>query len=57
MFLILIQTNRQSSISGLYFLYILFLLHICTTFLTIIHAFNPDLNDREGLNKFFNILN
>jgi hypothetical protein len=50
MFLIPIQINRQSSIGGFYFLYFLFLLHICTAFLTIINAFNHDLNDKEGLN-------
>lgn len=42
MFIIPIQMNRQSSIGGCYFLYFLFLLHICTAFLTIIRAFNHD---------------
>jgi hypothetical protein len=53
MFSITIQTTRQPSIGGYYFLHFLFVLHICTAFLTIINAFNNDLNDNEGLNRCF----
>jgi hypothetical protein len=47
------QTNRQLSIGGFYFLYFLFLLHVCTAFFTIIGAFNNELDDNEGWEKTF----
>ena len=56
MFSLIIQTNRLPSMGGCYyFLHVLFLLHICTAFLTIITAFNNNLNDNEGLNRFYEI--
>lgn len=46
MFTTIARTNRQSSTNVFYFLHILFLLHICTAFLTIVNALNN--NDNEG---------
>ena len=51
------QTNRQLSIGGFYFLYFLFLLHVCTAFFTIIGAFNNELDDNEGWEKSFYLKN
>ena len=39
---------RQSPNDVSFFLRILFVLHICTAFLTIIHALQGDLSDQEG---------
>lgn len=47
MFSTILRTNRQSSTNAFYFLQILFLLHVCTAFLTIVNALNN--NDNEGL--------
>ena len=47
MFSTILRTNRQSSNNAFYFLQILFLLHVCTAFLTIVNALNN--NDNEGL--------
>ena len=49
MFTTILRTNRQSSTNVFYFLHILFLLHICTAFLTIVNALNN--NDNEGLDN------
>ncbi len=46
MFSTIIRTNRQSSNNVFYLLHIVFFLHICTTFLTIVNALNN--NDNEG---------
>ncbi|CAF3323967.1 unnamed protein product [Rotaria sp. Silwood1] len=45
MFSTTIRTNRQSSNNFLYFLHSLFLLHICTAFLTIVNALNNHENE------------
>ncbi|CAF4170376.1 unnamed protein product [Rotaria sp. Silwood2] len=49
MFFIKSQTNRQSLFGGFYFLYFLFILHICTAFLTIISGLNNNLKDNEAI--------
>lgn len=45
MFSVLIRTNRQSSNHPFYFLHTLFVLHICTAYLTIATALNNHENE------------
>ncbi|CAF3697659.1 unnamed protein product [Adineta steineri] len=47
MFSIMLRTNKQSTNNVLYFLHILFLLHIYTAFLTIVNSLNN--NDNEAI--------
>lgn len=47
------QINRQSLDDVFYFVYFLFLLHICTAFLTIINGVNNNSNENEGSFSIF----
>jgi len=49
MFQTILRINRQSSNNVFYFLQIIFFLHVCTAFITIVNALNN--NDNEGLIK------